>query len=133
MRIILDQVSSCECASNHNTATCVTYRECSVAAGLELLPLLEKVHHTAADKNGRLRSAWLNHFTVIYRSPRTCPKPSPKKNAPLVVAASRRSRMRKRSGFNRRPRIGIWSMILTASNEPFASAIFRRHLVLFET
>ena len=62
MRIILDQVSSCECASNHNTATCVTYRECSVAAGLELLPLLEKVHHTAADKNGRLRSAWLNHF-----------------------------------------------------------------------
>jgi hypothetical protein len=61
------------------------------------------------------------------------PRLSPRRNAPLVAAASRRSRARKRSVFDRRPRIGNCAMMATASNGPSASGIFRKRSALFET
>src|SRR5262245_54772497 len=63
---------------------------------------------------------------------RNIPKPLPKRNAPLAAAASHRSLMRKQSVFDRRLRIGNCAIMATASNAPFASAIFRKRCDLFE-
>ena len=56
-----------------------------------------------------------------------------RKNAPLVAAAFRRSRMRKRSVFNLKLRVGNFAMTAAVSNEPSAFAIFKKRLALFET
>jgi len=57
----------------------------------------------------------------------------PRKNALLVAAVFRRSRMRKRSGFSRRLRIGNYAMTGAVSNELSASVTFRKRSALLAT